>query len=143
MPFNQFNIGKDVVIDVTTQQGTQQFLIVTEFGSKQRTKNVEVHALDGSVRFAELPAGWEGTIHFDRGSEALDIFIATLEANYYGGVPIQTATITETITEVDGTVTQWQYTGVVFVYEDAGQKKGDDKIMQRLGFKASFRKQLV
>lgn len=143
MPFNQFNIGRDFVLDLTTQLGVQSFLIATEFSSKARYKSIESHALDGTVRFAELPSGWEGHLAFDRGSAALDAFFAILEASYYGGVPILSATITETVNEVDGSITQWLYTGVVLQYDNAGDKKGDDKVMQRIAFKASRRQQLI
>lgn len=143
MPVNQFNIGKDFVIDLTTQLGVQSFIIATEFQSKQNTHSINSMAMDGIMRFAELPAGWEGTLKFDRASPAIDQFFATLEANYYGGIPITAASITETAVEVDGSITQWLYYGVAFKYDDAGSKSGDKKVEQTISFKASGRNRLT
>jgi hypothetical protein len=48
--------------------------------------------------------------------------------------------ITETITEVDGSISQWRYEGVMFAMPEHGNWKGDAKVSQRLEWCASFRK---
>ncbi len=65
--------------------------------------------IDGIVDFLELPQGWEGSIEVERADNTLDDYFAALEANYYSGKNITTATITETIQEPNGSISQYRY----------------------------------
>ncbi|MDE2468743.1 MAG: hypothetical protein KGL35_08370 [Bradyrhizobium sp.] len=137
---NGFTVGRDVYIDITTATGPLRLPITTTgFDAKQSTKKIESHGLDGVNRFAELPAGWSGTIDMDRSDSSLDDYFAQAEADYYAGKIVPPATITETITEANGTVSQYRYIGVVFAFSDAGKKKGDDKVSQSISWSASKR----
>jgi hypothetical protein len=51
-------------------------------------------------------------------------------------------TITETITEASGSVTQWRYNGVALKYAEAGSWKGDAKVSQRISFRCTARVQV-
>jgi hypothetical protein len=139
MPANGLNIGKDQVLDITTSRGTLRLAIRTKFMSKQITKSIESEAADGVNRFAELPAGWEGSFDLDRASSGIDDYFAGAETDYYGGGPGDVITITETISEVDGSVSQYVYTKVALKYDDAGEKGGNKLIQQKVGFKATRR----
>lgn len=66
-----------------------------------------------------------------------------LEANYYAGINEQPATITETITEVNGQVTQYRYLNVLFKLDDAGSKAGDQTVKQKLSFVAARRTKIA
>lgn len=139
MSVNGFTVGRDANLDIVTQFGFMSFSIRTSFTSKQRVTPITSVAADGVTRFANLPAGWEGSFKFDRADSRIDDFFAQTEANYYAGVPISAATITETIQEQSGSISQYLYTGVALEYDSAGEKKGDDKVMQGISFKASQR----
>lgn len=139
MPANGFNIGKDHVLDIVTSRGILRAPILTGFTSKQITTSLESKAADGVNRFAELPAGWEGTMDFDRASSGLDDYFAQSEADYYGGLAGDVVTITETNTEVSGAITQFRFTGVVLKFDDAGDKGGEKIVKQKVSWKASRR----
>lgn len=95
--------------------------------------------LDGIVRYAEDPEGWDGSFDLERGSSALDDWIANMEAAYYNGVNIQGATILETISEPDGRLTQYRYDGCAFKLSDGGKWGKSKSISQKLDFVASKR----
>jgi len=139
MPFNNFSVGKDVTLQIVTQQGVLLSSLLTNFKSKQRTSDKTVKGLDGIMRPLFLPDGWEGNFEYERGSSDLDDFIASLEADYYAGDAITGATILETITETNGLVSQYRYEGVVFKLSDAGEWKGDSSVKMTLEFSASKR----
>jgi hypothetical protein len=142
MPISGFTIGRDVSIDITMPQGPVRFSIVTGFSKKQISTGIESKGLDGKNRFGEIPSGWEGTVDVDRANPDLDRAFAYLEGLYYAGLNVPESAITETITEPDGSVTQWQYVGVAFKYDDAGNAQGDAKVTQKFSWKASLRNEI-
>lgn len=140
MAVNGFNTGRDVTLDITLADGSLlRPSIRTKFSSKQITASLESKGADGVNRFGEIPGGWEGMFDFDRADPAVDDYFANAEANYYAGIIPQPLTITETITEISGSTSQYRYTGVVLKFDDAGNKGGDAKIEQKVSFKASKR----
>ncbi|MFD2271836.1 hypothetical protein ACFS07_13390 [Undibacterium arcticum] len=48
-------------------------------------------------------------------------------------------TITETIQEVSGSISQYRYLQVLLTLEDAGNYKGDDSVHQKMRFVAARR----
>jgi hypothetical protein len=143
MPFqNAFNTGRDIAVDFNLPQGLVRFSIVTDVGRKQNTKSIESHGIDGVCRYVEVPGGWEGTLEIDRAGPELDQAIAYLEGLYYAGQPVPYSTITETISEISGKITVWRFTNVAIKGDDLGSWKGDAKVTQKLGWKASFRTQV-
>lgn len=137
---NGFTVGRDVYVDLTLSTGPLRLpATTTGFDAMQETKEVTSHGLDGVNRFAELPAGWKGTIDMDRSDSTIDDYFAQAEADYYLGKIVQPATITETISEANGSVSQYRYIGVVFKFKEAGKKKGDDKVAQSIAWSASKR----
>ena len=137
---NGFTVGRDVSLDLYTSRGPLPLPpTVTSFDSKQATKSIDSVGLDGTNRFAELPAGWDGSIGIDRSDDTIDAFFAQMEDDYYAGVVVPLGTITETIEESNGSISQYRYTGVVFKFDNAGNKSGDNKVAQTLSWKASRR----
>lgn len=144
MPMNGYSVGRDVSIDIFGQvNGVVTPKEVTMFEKKQRTNRVEIKRIDGIVDFLELPQGWEGSIEVERADNTLDDYFATLEANYYSGKNIVTATISETIQEPNGSISQYRYERVMFKYSDAGQAKNDASIKLKLDWVASKRRKVV
>jgi hypothetical protein len=140
MPVNNFNVGRDVTLQIVGYDGTiQNFSLITSFDGKQETHQIKIMGMDGTVRFLELPAGWTGSFAIDRQNRLLDQYFANLESGYYAGLNVQAATITETISEVDGSTSQWRYTGVVFKLDDAGAWKGDSQVNMKVSWSASRR----
>lgn len=93
--------------------------------------------------FAEAPNGWKGTFDFDRTSQAIDIYFANFEADYYaGGNPVN-GTITQTIAEADGSVTQFLFEGVAMKISQSGMWKAAEKVSQRIEWNASTRVRIL
>jgi hypothetical protein len=90
----------------------------------------------------EIPVGWNGTITAERMDATLDDFWAKWEENYYNGIDQPRGTITETITEANGTVSVYRYEGVSFHLTDAGNKQGEKTVNQTLSWTANRRKKV-
>lgn len=139
MPQNSFSVGRDVSLDIITSNGPLSFGLITKFTSKQDIVDKKVKGIDGITRHVRFPDGWSGTFDIERQDSTLDDYFATQEQQYYDGIAEQACTITETISEVDGSVTQFRYLGVLLKFDDAGDKSGDSTITQKLSFLASRR----
>src|SRR5690348_7427813 len=142
MPLNDFSVGRDVTISIDTSTGPVVLSLITGFESHQQVVKKRVKGLDGINRPVTFPDGWTGKIDVEREDATLDKYFAQQEANYYAGQDNPTITITETITEVDGSVSQFQYQGVVLSLADGGSWKGDDTVKQTVDFEATKRIQL-
>ncbi len=144
MPYNNFSLGKDIVLDVITPQGVLALPVTTTgFEAKPIYNRIKSKGLDGINREAAVPEGWEGSITLDRQNNAIDAFFAKQEAGYYAGQNVLTASITETISEADGSVSQYRYVNVSLRFDEAGKKTGDNKIEIHIGFFASQRQQVA
>ena len=144
MPINGISVGKDITIQIAnTAVGSITINRVKMHSPKQKNKKLETIALDGLNRHLNIPIGWEGSFEMERTSPAIDSYFANLELGYYNGQTIPLSTITETITEANGLVTQFQYQGCQLALEGAGDWKGDELITQKIDFVATARIQLA
>jgi hypothetical protein len=143
MPINGFSVGRDQSITINTPFGVLAPSLITKFDSKQEHTEKKVKGIDGRVRSVVFPDGWTGTLEVDRQNSGLDDFFAQLEAAYYAGQNITTSTITQSIVEVSGAVSQYQYIGVNFKFDDAGGWQQDDTVHQKLSFIAEQRVKLA
>jgi hypothetical protein len=136
---NQFTLGKDASLVISGPAGPLTFSIITGFKMTPKYKNIESKALDGQTRHDDIPDGWEGDIRLDRADSTIDDFFAQKEDNYYTGLGSTQVSILETITEVNGSVTQYRYTNVSLTLKDAGDKSADNKVPMVVGAKATRR----
>lgn len=139
MPNQGFTIGKDVSLVINTSSGIQHFSLITKFNSTPVVGEQKVVGLDGIIRHVKFHEGWKGSFEIDRQDSNLDLYWAQVEDDYHSGRNQDVATITETIQETDGSVTQFRYEGVVPQLEDAGDKAGNKVVTQKLSFLASRR----
>ena len=139
MPVNSFSVGRDVTLTIVTSSGPLNLNLITGFGCSPEMAEVKIKGLDGITRHARFYDGWRGKFDIERSDSTVDDYFAQLEANYYAGINEQPATITETITEVSGAVTQYRYLGVLFKLDDAGEWRGDATVKQKLSFVARQR----
>lgn len=142
MALTAFSIGRDTQLVVMGPNGRVDLSHVTGFESRQITSPIRVSRLDGTQLAAELPKGWEGTFEVERGTSALDDFVSTVEQNYYSGNAPTPGTMYQYITEVDGSVSTYQFDGVVFKLTNAGAWKGDSSVKQRLEFYATRKRRI-
>lgn len=139
MPLNGYSVGRDVSLDIVTPNGVLRVSRVTKFTSKQETTEQKVKRMDGITDPVRFFDGWSGSMDVERQDSTLDDYFALLEANYYAGFNEPPCSITETITEVSGSVTQYRYLGVLFRFDDAGDRSGDSTIKQKISFMAQRR----
>lgn len=143
MPVNGLSSGIDHKLVFTDVNGIQQFVIIENFTAKEDAVMDKVISMDGTVRHPKFHEGWSGSFTLERSNNVMDNYIALQEASYYQGTDQLPITITETISEPNGTTSQYQFTGVVITMEDAGNWSGTEIVRQRISFMASRRIELV
>jgi hypothetical protein len=141
MPQSGLSIGRDARFDFYPAGGSPLLLpTLLKFSAKKVTKKLTVKPLSGlpiHLNFQE--DGWQGNFEVSRADGTLDKYFATVEANYYTGAKQPTGTIQQTIHEVDGTVSTYQFQGVVLYYDDAGDYESEKNVIQKVSFLASTR----
>ncbi len=142
MPINSFSIGRDCQLVIMGPQGRVDLTYVTGFESRQITHSVRLDRLDGVPMGAELPKGWEGSFEVERGTSAVDDFIAASEQIFLSQGSLPAGTVYQYVSEVDGSTSTYQYVGVVFKLVNAGSWKGDASVKQKLEFFATQRQRV-
>lgn len=143
MPMNGFSVGRDVSLIIVTASGPLVLSLITGFQSKPDIVDVKSKGLDGITRHVRFPDGWSGSFNIDRQDSTVDDWWSQLEDNYYIGLNEQPATITQTIQEVNGAVTQYRYLQVLLKPDDAGQWAGDSLVRQHLSFVSARRRKVA
>lgn len=143
MPVNGFSVGRDVTLTIVSPSGPLNFALITAFHAKPEQTEKKVKGIDGVTRHCRFPDGWSGGFDIERQDSTVDDYFAQLEANYYAGLNEQPCTITETITETSGAITQYRYLNVLLKLDDAGSWAGDDTVKQKLSFLASQRQKIA
>lgn len=129
MPVNGHSVGRDISFVVSLPNGgTLTLSGRTDYSIKPMFTDLKHKGLDGVTEFGEIPDGWQISMRLDRRTPEVDDYFARLEADYFAGVNNPAGTIYETIREIDGSITQFRYTGVVLKYDGAGDWKGDTLI---------------
>lgn len=142
MPVNGWSVGRDVTVTLAGPGGVSIIIPssqVTHFDAKPLKREDWHRPLNSPPMPIYMPDGWRGTVEFDRGNNTLDQFQATLESNFWNGTNTLSGTILETITENDGSVSQYQFDGVMYWVDDPGNFRADSKVQQRLEFCAGTR----
>lgn len=142
MSLTAFSIGRDTQLVIMGPNGRVDLTHVTGFESRQITNSVRISRLDGVQLGTELPKGWEGSFEVERGTSVLDDFVVSIEQNYYNGIATQPSTMYQYITELDGSVSTYQFDGVVFKLTNAGSWKGEASVRQKLDFYASRKRRI-
>ena len=142
MANNSFTLGRNCQVVVMGPQGRVDFTHVTSFESRQLTNPVRVARMDGTQLGVDVPKGWDGSFEVERGTSSVDDMIATFEANYYATGAMPTGTLYQYVTEVDGSVSTYQFDGAVFKLSSAGAWKGDQSVKQKLEFFATTRRRV-
>jgi hypothetical protein len=137
------NVGKDVTWDVVTSAGLMTIDITTSFHAKPAYTEVSSKAVDGKTRKAYIPNGHDITIKLDRAGPDVEDFFTQAEADYFDGLPLQSGSITETVQEPDGSVSQYRYEEVILKLDDTGERSGDKLIQMSIAGHATRKKQVA
>lgn len=142
MPVNGYTVGRDVTITVTGPGNTSIVIPaaqVTQFEAKPLKREDWARPLNSPPKPLYIPDGWRGTVEVERQDASLDSFQANFEANFWNGQNMLPGSVLQTITEDDGSVTQWQFPQAMFWVEEPGVYKEPGPIKQRLEFCAGIR----
>jgi hypothetical protein len=132
MPINGMLTGQDIqVIIADSVQGTLTFNIRTMVDIKQLTKQIKSVSLEGRTLYADLPEGWGWDLDFDQADSKLLNFVARNEATYLAGGQVGVMTGTAIITNVDGSKSQYRFTGGTLKLTNGGMFKGLEKTTQK------------
>ena len=142
MPINAFSIGRDCQLVVMGPFGRVDLTYVTGFDCRQVTQSVRLDRLDGVPMGAELPKGWEGSFEVERGTSAVDDFMAAAEQAFFTQGNLPAGTVYQYVQEVDGSTSTYQFSGVVFKVANAGSWRGDASVKQKLEFFATQRQRM-
>ena len=137
-----FNIGHDAKVDIvdgSTGQVISTWPPATHFTFTQITSQVKSEPVNDKPIFRETYHGWSGSIDYDRYDAAIDQYFADREKNYWLGMNDTANTITQTVQEKDGSVSQWKYSGVVMKMDTAGSWKSGDKVDIKVSWTARDR----
>lgn len=127
--------GRDIRLDINLPNGGVLTLPeITDVDIKPTNHTDSFIRLDGRPIHNVIPQGGNGTINLKRVNATLEDFQAAFEANYYAGAAQLKGTITETINNPDGSVSQYQLQGVVLIVEDLGSWKGETAVSQQIKF---------
>jgi hypothetical protein len=122
MPTNAGNVGVDY--SFSYYDGTSNRLV--DLGDIQ---NVKISASSHSIsnrpynappRFDFIPDGYSIAFTITRTSQALENLAVLREANFNAGIGSSAGYLNETITNVDMTISRFQYQGFVFFLGDHG-----------------------
>lgn len=137
MPLDGLTSGIDHKVSFIDSSGVLQFATIESFTSKEDATTDKKISMDGVVRHPKFHQGWSGSFSLQRSSNFMDSYIAQQEARYNLGLDQIPVTITETITEENGSLSQYQYTRAVLTLEDAGNYSGTEIAVQKVGFVAA------
>ena len=88
------------------------------------------------------PSGWGGEFTIDRGNSAVDDLVAAIESAFWSAGTIGSGTIYQYVTEPDGSLSTYEFSGVSLVLSNAGNYQADVIVRQKIGFFASQRVKL-
>lgn len=132
------SIGRDVSVVLTVGGQTIDLQNVTGFEAVPQYANLRVDRLDGTVLNAELPKGWTGRFAMERSNDNLDTFFAQAEALWMSGGVLQNGSITQAITEADGSVSRYQFTNCALKF-GAQNWKPESPVAMEVSFIATQR----
>ena len=143
MPQAGLTIGSDARFDILTPQGLISLPTLTRFDAKKINQKMTVKPLNGfPIQLVFLEGGWQGSFSVSRADNTLDAYFAAYEAAYYAGANLGSGVIQQTINEISGVPSVFQFQGVVLEYADAGDYEAEKNVMQSVSFFASTRIQL-
>ncbi|GBQ63875.1 hypothetical protein AA103196_0720 [Ameyamaea chiangmaiensis NBRC 103196] len=138
---NPYSIGRDCRITLLWNGSRVDLRDVTAFQASQETVVQRANPLNGVPVEFNTPNGWRGSFSLVRASATLDTLIASVEQAFWSAGTIGSGTLYQYISEPDGTLTTWEYSGVsMSLHNDRWQAEGI--VQQTVQFFASTRRQV-
>jgi hypothetical protein len=125
--------GRDIRLDINLADGSVLTLPeIIDYDIKPTNHTDSFVNIQGRPVHNVIPQGGNLTINLKRVDSTIEDFQAAFEANYYAGAPLLKGTLTETISNPDGSIIQYQCQGVVLIIEDMGTWKGETAVSQQI-----------
>lgn len=125
-----YSVGRDLTMVVVNQVtgAAVKWATLCKADFRQMTKQLEWKPLNGNIAFADLPGGWEVNLELDRSDGSVQDYFVLDENNYLSGGTTTTFYLQETITNPDGSVSQYRYINGAMKLSNAGSFAMDDKV---------------
>lgn len=143
MPQGNYSIGRDIGLTIVTSDGPLTLNTITSFKSKSDDSVQKLVLISGITDHLRFFQGWSGSFDIERASAVLDQYFALTEDRYFRGIRERYASITETIQEVNGSISQFRYPGTILSFSDAGDFAGDKSVKQSMSFVSRRRIQIA
>ena len=135
MPNFSQSYGRDIRLDINLPHGGVLTLPeIIDYDIKPTNHTDSYVNISGRPTHNVIPQGGSGTINLKRVDSTIEDFQAAFEANFYAGAAQLKGTLTETISNPDGSVAQYQCQGVTLMVEDMGTWKGETAVSQNIKF---------
>ena len=112
------------------------------FSSKPDTSIEKFVQADGQTRHPKFHMGGSGSFIVGRESSYIDDYFITQQNIYLSGGNQVDVTVTETVQEGDGSITQYQYVNCVLTLDDSGTWSGTAIVKQHISFAYSKKTKL-
>ena len=137
-----YTIGRNCQLVLLWSGSRVDLRDVTGFNASQEVKHQRADPLNSTPIEFTTPSGWRGEFLVDRGNSAVDDLIASIESAFWSSGTIGFGTIYQYVTEPDGSLSTYEFTGVSLVLSSAGSYQADVIVRQKIAFFASQRVKL-
>jgi hypothetical protein len=135
----QFNVGEDMQGTINGPFGEIQIPLDTMFNYEQSSVIVQVPCIDGITRSRTVFGNWTGTISTARANTAMDDLAQQIQDTCLSDGMIPDGSISVTIYNIDGSTSNYTFTGVSFNVKQLGDFSAKKAVMQTLQFVAEKR----
>jgi hypothetical protein len=143
MSLDGLTAGIDNKLTFTDANGNLQVTTIENFKWKYDTSIPKKVQMDGTTRHPKFWQGVSGDFTVFRTNPILEQYFSQAEGAYYLGGDQIPVTITQTITNADGTQNQWQFIDCVLDMTDGGNYSGSDVVTQTVTFMGAQRPQTI
>ncbi|MCM2537992.1 hypothetical protein [Burkholderia glumae] len=142
---NSFNVGRDsaqlTIID--SNFGTVTINGITKFDAKPAVVKLKSVGIGGRILHRTVPDGHALSFELDRQDPSYEQYFADVEAAYFAGLPPSAIFLTQTINNLDGSISQYQYLDMALAPDDDGNWEGQAKVPQKFSAQAGRKIRLV
>lgn len=143
MALDGLTAGQDITLTFTDANGDIKIVLIENFTWKYDTNIPKKVTMDGVTRHPKFWQGCSGSFTLFRTNATLEVYFSQGEGAYLLGGDQIPVTITQTITNADGTQNQWQFVDAVLDLSDGGNYSGQDTVTQTVTWMAAQRIQTI
>ena len=139
MPTNSFNTGRDarvVIRHPLAPGGELQLRLLSDFDAKAQWHDIKKSHLDGLTRTQHVPENMMMTFSVDRSDSAIDDFCSAIWGAYRAAGRVPDGSIFVYVSELNGSESTYEYSGVAFKPDDLGSFKKEDSVVQKMSASA-------